>query len=91
MNNTRRNQIRELISKLETINFELDVLRGEIESTKEEEQEYYDNIPENLQNSERAENSEYAIDDLDSAISNIENALEYTNDALNNLESSIEN
>ena len=34
MNNTRRNQIKKLIDKLESINFELDSLKEEIESIK---------------------------------------------------------
>ena len=33
MNNTRRNQIKKLIDKLESINFELDSLKEEIEKS----------------------------------------------------------
>ena len=47
-----------------------------LESILWDEQNYYDNIPENLQYSQRAETSE-------GAINSIEEALEYLNEALN--------
>ena len=39
-----------------------------MDNLKDEEQDYYDNIPENLQYSQRAEDSEAAIDNLDEAL-----------------------
>jgi len=58
MNNSRRKQLEAILSSLEDV--------------KCDEQEYLDNMPENLFESERAENAQNAIDRLEEAISNIE-------------------
>ena len=77
MNKARRLELRMLIKKLnailndENLNDCIDIL----DNILWEEQGYYDNIPENLQYSERAMNSEEAI-------SNMEEALECLNSAL---------
>lgn len=47
-----------------------------LEEALNEEDEYRDNIPENLQNSERYEQSEACSDAMDSAISEIDLAIE---------------
>lgn len=76
MNKLGRKQIEAIISKLED-------LRDEIETLKDEEQEKYDNLPESLQDSERGEtftdnvdNMETAYDDIDDAISNLQEILD---------------
>jgi len=76
MNKSRRKEIEELINDIEA-------LSGRIEFTKEDEEEYHDNIPENLQGSEKAENSQTAID-------NLENAIDSLDEAINSLNESIE-
>lgn len=68
MNKARRGQI-------ETVKSELEALSERIESIRDDEQDYFDNIPENLQDSERANMSEAAIDALDSAIDSISEAI----------------
>lgn len=68
MNNARRKEIRSIISGIEEIKDKLDSIR-------DDEQEYYDNIPENLQESARAQNSEEAIDSMDNVISSLEDAV----------------
>lgn len=65
MNKERRNRI-------SVVNNRLNVLAEELRSIKEEEENYYDNIPENLQGSMRAEESEEAIDLLDEVVGKIE-------------------
>lgn len=76
MNNFRRKEINAITEKLEE-------LKSLIESIQEDEQEYIDNIPENLQESERAQlaetsrdNIEYAFDNVTEAITNLEQAIE---------------
>lgn len=76
MNNPRR-------KKLNTILEQLVEIHAALEELKDEEQEYFDNIPENLRNSERYEKAENAVAALDDALSmfddiadNIEIALE---------------
>ena len=71
MNNNRRKQIRDLVSKLQD-------LKSDLESILQDEQEYRDNMPENMQDGERAQQSDECIgqlecanDELDSAIDNL--------------------
>lgn len=72
MNNIRRKRISNLIVKI-------NMVKEELEDILNEEQDYYDNIPENLLGSERAELSEEAIglleeanESFDSIIDNLE-------------------
>lgn len=55
----------------------LNDIKDKIESIMENQQEKYDNMPEGLQDSERADEMLEAIDNLDSAVSSIEEAVEY--------------
>lgn len=68
MNKMRRKRIDEVISKLQD-------LQGEIEDITSEEEEYRDNMPENLVNSEKYEAAENACCSLDSAYSSVEEAV----------------
>lgn len=68
MNKVRRANIKETVDLIERV-------KSVLESILDEEQDYYDNIPENLQSSQRAEDSEDAISNLEDAISNLEEAI----------------
>ena len=76
MNKIRRKQ-------LESIAARIAELKDELETVMQDEEEYRDNIPENLQGSERYEkageacdNLSYAVDALDDVLSYIESAAE---------------
>ena len=69
MNKARRKAIDELVAKFED-------LKCDIESIQEEEQEYLDNMPESLQESEKATIAQEAIDNLEEAFNSIEEAIE---------------
>lgn len=76
MNNVRRNQLDEILTKIQMISEEL-------ESVMTNEEDYRDNIPENFQGTERYERAESACyslqeanEELSSAIESIEVALE---------------
>lgn len=76
MNKARRKALDEVISKIEEA-------KELLENLQAEEEEYRDNMPENLQGSERHEaadaavdNMSSAVDALDEAISSIESAQE---------------
>ena len=76
MNKARRKALDEVISKIEDA-------KELLENLQAEEEEYRDNMPENLQGSERYEaadaavdNMSSAVDALDEAISSIESAQE---------------
>ena len=68
MNKTRRQQLRKWLEDIENI-------KGELETICSDEQDYYDNIPENLQSSDRANDSEEAIEQMEEAVSSIEDAI----------------
>lgn len=70
MNKQNRKVIEGYINSLEDI-------KQNIESMLEDEETKFDNMPEGLQESERGEALQNAIDNLDSAISAIEEAVEY--------------
>jgi hypothetical protein len=69
MNNKRRQQLRDLISKME-------VLKNELEIIESDEQDYFDGMPENLQGSTNGMNSEEAIDKMADAIICVEEAID---------------
>ncbi|MDR2002120.1 MAG: hypothetical protein LBQ74_03745 [Prevotella sp.] len=75
MNNARR-------KKIEDINDELGKLLERLEELRDEEQEAYDNLPEGIQDSERGENMYNAIDNIESAISSMEEIADYLNEAI---------
>jgi len=76
MNNIRRSQIAKLKSQLEEV-------RDSISDLCNEEQEYYDNMPESIQESEKgdaaqaaADALQSACDEIDSAVSELDTAIE---------------
>lgn len=75
MNQRRRLSLtnaKELLERAKTI----------VDGVRDQEQDSLDNIPENLQDSERAEKMEDAVASLDEAIEAIETAQEKINDAM---------
>lgn len=75
MNKARRRSIENVLNQLRD-------LQTSVEKLRDEEQEYLDNIPENLQGSKRYEESERAADSLDSAYDSIEEACGNLEDAM---------
>lgn len=76
MNKERRAEIQDVLKTLDNITAELEDLQSSIENIKDEEQEYLDNIPENLQESDRYHKSEEAIENLENACDTIEDTVE---------------
>ena len=68
MNKERRKAIEEIIDQL-------GVLKEQVESISEEEQEAYDNLPEGIQYSERGEAMGENATDLEDAASTIDEAI----------------
>ena len=75
MNNPRRKELQKLITKLEKI-------QEAVEYIQADEEEYRDNIPENLQGSQRYELADAAVDNLDSAYNALEEAINYLTEAM---------
>lgn len=76
MNKIRRKALQEIYDKLSD-------LQEELETIKDEEDESRENMPENLQGSERYEQSE-------TASGNIDEAMEYLSSACDSIESAME-
>ena len=65
MNKNRRKMIRKIVEQLGG-------LKEELDSVKDEEQEALDSMPENLQESERGEEMQKAIDVMEDACGDLE-------------------
>lgn len=73
MNNERRKRLDEIKERISSIMNELTGdIEDQLQSIRDEEQEYYDNMPESIQNGERGERTQQVIDSLDEAISDLE-------------------
>ena len=68
MNKARRKALDEVISKIEEA-------KELLENLQAEEEEYRDNMPENLQGSERYEAADAAVDNMSSAVDALEEAI----------------
>lgn len=77
MNKYRRNELSKLINNLEDI-------KAKIEELHSEEQECFDNMPENLQNSEKGENMQSVLYSFDEAESSIDETLDALNEIVYN-------
>ena len=68
MNKIRRKNLQSIIDQLEE-------LKGSLEDLQAEEEEYRDNIPENMQESVRYEMADEACDNLSEAVDNLEEVI----------------
>lgn len=69
MNNARRAEIKALIARLET-----DLAKAE--EIRDAEQYYFDNMPENLQGSDKGQAAEETIGTLDESVDSIQAAID---------------
>ena len=67
---------------IEAIRTKIEELIGELAEIQSEEEEYRDNMPENLQGSERYENADAACTSLESAGCSLQEALDTLEEAL---------
>lgn len=73
MNNQRRKKVESLI-------FRITYLKEELGQIQDEEQDSYDNIPENLLSSDRATESEEAIEIFDDVMESMDDIIERLGD-----------
>jgi flagellar biosynthesis chaperone FliJ len=72
MNKARRKQIEEARDLLGEANSKMDEAKSILESVKDEEQDAFDNMPESLQEGDRGQQMQVAIEALERCIDNIE-------------------
>lgn len=77
MNKERRKSLREIQSKLERLGQDLEALKEE-----EEEEEYRDNVPENLQESDRYQRADEVCDLLQEALGSLDGAFQNIEEAV---------
>ena len=68
MNKIRRKNLQAIIDSWRSV-------KGSLEDLQAEEEEYRDNIPENMQESERYEKANEACDNLSEAVDNLEEVI----------------
>lgn len=90
MNRERRKSIRQIVVEIEELQSNMEALLEEIEIVKDEESEYLENIPENLQSSERYEIAEMAVENLESAYDAFEEIKDNLDDVISSLEEATE-
>ena len=74
MNNSRRKELEKAVNLLEEA-------QSIIENCRDEEQDYLDNMPENLQSSEKHDMAEEAVNNLESACEYLSDVIDNVNDA----------
>ena len=71
--------IRKIIADLRE---RIDIIKNELEEVMEEEQDARDNLPNNLQDSEKAEKMDDTIGSIEYAIGNLEETIENLDEAV---------
>lgn len=78
MNKKRRNELSIVITDLTLVDNkdDLEMCICDLERLRDEEQDYFDNMPENLQYSQRGQDAEESVDLLDEAIDQLNDVLD---------------
>lgn len=85
MNNQRRKELEKIIARIEDVRSEIEEIKDAIEMVRDEEEVAYDNLPESIQDSDRGQAMQDAINaldyvdldfDFDDAIDNIREAID---------------
>ena len=86
MNKMRRNELMKWVEEAKNWAEQGTGLRDKLENICSDEQDYFDNMPENLQGSQRGMDAEEAIDAMNEAIESMENAIEAAEEAASCIE-----
>ena len=89
MNKQRRKELSELQERIQKLIEEAEGIKNALEDIAEEEEDYRDNIPENLYGSERYEQSEEASENMEDAMSSLDDAIDALNSAYDSTEEAI--
>lgn len=89
MNANRRKNLDEILNRIDELARMAESIREDVEMVLEEEQDAFDNLPESLQDSERGERMQEAIDALENALDGLDlndvlaDSQSYIEDAIN--------
>lgn len=73
MNKDRRKAIAAVVAQLDELKGQMDNIRQAVEDLRDEEQDYFDAMPEAFQQGEKGDTAQQAIDALDSAATEFDN------------------
>lgn len=90
MNKKRREAIDRIIAKVNSIYSDVDDIKSLIADIKSEQDEAVSNVPDNLQNTERFEAMQNALECLEEAENEIDYALEHLSSTEDNLQEAID-
>ena len=90
MNSNRRKEIDRIMERIDSLIADLSDIKDSIGAVRDEEQEALDNLPESMQEGERGERAQAAIDALEEALNGMDEAECDINDIKDNLETAKE-
>lgn len=90
MNNARRKELNKAIEILNTFSEKIYDAKDIVETCKDEEEEYRDNMPENLQGSEKYSLADEACDNLAQAYEYLEEMEEKVDEIISSIENATE-
>jgi flagellar biosynthesis chaperone FliJ len=90
MNKERRKALAQLATEIEELKGKLDDCKTQLETIKDEEQEYRDNMPENLQDGEKAQHTDEVIEALETGFDTLDTIDSELQEVLDNLQTAQE-
>lgn len=90
MNKERRKELNKAVEMLNSLSSILYDATDIVETCKGEEEEYRDNMPENLQGSDRYSMADEACDCLDNALDSLSDVTDTINDIIESIENAME-
>lgn len=88
MNKQRRMMIEHLQEKIEEMKSQLESI--DLAEVRDEEQDYFDNMPESMQGGEKGQAAEAAVDALNEAVDALQEAVDALDTAITNLDTAKE-
>jgi hypothetical protein len=82
MNKDRRKALAGAVELVGKIEADIEEAKSLIETARDEEQDYFDNMPEAFQQGDKGEAAQNAISELDEAVSQLEAAIDHVNNSL---------
>lgn len=90
MNAPRRKKLQAIIEAIEELKSQLEDQQSDLEELKDEEMKYFENIPENLQSSERYERAETSSSALEEAYDTLYDLVSQLEDVTSSIEEAID-
>lgn len=90
MNAPRRKNLQAIIEAIEGLKSQLEDQMSDLETIRDEETDYYDNMPEGIQASEREERAEYSMEALTEACDTLYDLVSQLEDVTNSIQEAID-